>query len=208
MSSLKEKSETFLFIFLIVIFLFFSFLLSFLLSTIIPQYIYTTPNMRPVITILLYLAFIPRITSTPIPFPVPESNAVISSQEQSWFITRRLLHLPSTNINSFLDSVTKRHPHTIQVLVHNKRANNHHGTLHRRGVFDDSKWIKIGAAILITVSVLLGVGIASIAVFGFEWKKYFGKSSIKARQKAAEAAAAEENLIGVGSRQGQNPRIG
>lgn len=31
-------------------------------------------------------------------------------------------------------------------------------------------------AVLIVVSVLLGMGIASIAVFGFDWKFYFAKS--------------------------------
>lgn len=49
----------------------------------------------------------------------------------------------------------------------------------RRGTepVGNSAFIKAMFAVLITVSVLIGAGVASIAVFGFEWKRFLTKSS-------------------------------
>ncbi|KAK3989931.1 hypothetical protein QBC44DRAFT_358790 [Cladorrhinum sp. PSN332] len=157
--------------------------------------------ISPVLNLSLFLLMIliPTILATPTPspdalIPAPQQPTI----SQPWFITRRL-NVPSTR--EILESITKRHPHAIQVLQHDN-LHKRHGTLVRRGAFNDPKWIKIGFAILITVSVILGLAIASIAVFGFEWKKYFGKSSIRAKKA--------KSLIGppwAESRPGQYPRI-
>lgn len=49
----------------------------------------------------------------------------------------------------------------------------------RRGTepLGNTAFIKAMFAVLITVSVLIGAGVASIAVFGFEWKRFLTKSS-------------------------------
>ncbi|KAK3382682.1 hypothetical protein B0T24DRAFT_672651 [Lasiosphaeria ovina] len=46
----------------------------------------------------------------------------------------------------------------------------------KRSVFDGVEGMNVGLAIIVVVGVLLGVGVAIIAVFGFEWRRYLAKS--------------------------------
>ena len=50
-----------------------------------------------------------------------------------------------------------------------------HGNL-KRSIFDGGHGFVIALAIIITVGVVIGLVAVSIALFGFEWRKYFGRS--------------------------------
>ncbi|KAK4167155.1 hypothetical protein QBC43DRAFT_297920 [Cladorrhinum sp. PSN259] len=131
----------------------------------------TSPLNRGLILFLLIIS--PTILATPIPTPIPQPASSTEPSTSEWFITRRLA-LPSISSTSQVLSFTKRHPHEIQTLHH----------LTRRGsVFEGRKGITIGFAIIIVVGVVVGLAVGSIAVFGFEWRRFFGKNSVRVRKE-------------------------
>lgn len=75
-------------------------------------------------------------------------------------------------------------------------------TMHRntkRSIFDSGKGLSIGIAVVIIIGVVLGLLAVSIAVFGFEWRKYFGKQyarqdlEVNTRMLDSEVALAHES---------------
>ncbi|KAK3393332.1 hypothetical protein B0H63DRAFT_531051 [Podospora didyma] len=73
-------------------------------------------------------------------------------------------------------------PSTDPAPIAKRKATNHKSQpvtkrlIEKRSIFDSTDGMNIGIAIIVTIGVLLGLAVASIAVFGFEWKRYFAKS--------------------------------
>ena len=122
---------------------------------------------------------------------LPASSRTVSlvpdgtKNSQPWFIRRRFTLVPVQQPP--VNYPTPRNVHEIQILPQSN-FNKRHSSLVRRNVFTGAQGVTIGAAIIVTVSVLIGVGIGAIAIFGFEWKKFCcGRSSVRSKKEDSEA---------------------
>lgn len=137
--------------------------------------------LPPALGLCILLAFlIPQAVALP---PSTREQSLVlggAQSSQPWFIRRRFHLVP---IQPSVKYPTPRSTHEIHILPE-PSFKKRHPSLVRRSPFTGPQGMTIGVAIIVTISVLLGLGIGSIAIFGFEWKKFFGKSSAKSQKEA------------------------